>query len=112
VICNLQRVGAEIKDSSHPFNDQHELLVAGQCHVNAETRLIWFVSYFDLAGLAVYFDGPPITFFLNDFRSRCCMSFQEVDKDVPVKWRTIGEIERDTALASRYLTTRTKRPEF
>jgi hypothetical protein len=27
VICDLQRVGAEIKDASHPFNDQHELFL-------------------------------------------------------------------------------------
>jgi hypothetical protein len=112
MICNPQRIGAEIKDSSHSFNNQHELFVAGQCYSNAETRPIWFVSYLDLACLAADFNGPPITFVLNNFRSRCCMGFQEANKGIPVEWWTIGEIEGYTTLPSGHLPTRTKRSEF
>jgi hypothetical protein len=100
VVPNLQRISAQIEDSPHPFNHQHELFVAWQGDSHSQAGLIRIGSYFDLASLAINLDRPPIAIVLDDFHPRRCTSLQEANENVPVEWWTIGQMEGDTSSAS------------
>jgi len=89
--------GAIKRLMSHAFNHQHELFVARQCDSHAEKRLIRFGSYFDLAGLTIDLDRPPITIVVDNFHSRRCTSLQKANEGVPIEGWTIGQMEDDTA---------------
>ena len=113
VIRNLQRIGAQIENSPHPFHHQHELLIARQRHPRAELRLVRYGPHFDLARLTINLDGPAIAAFLDDFRSRRRARLQERDDRLPVKRRTIRQMQGDSAgLSSPCLRAGRQPPQF